>query len=256
MKKPILRGYAGSIFFEYVLQDRAADAVIILPGFPSGNNFEELINFFFERKYHVFVPRYRGMYQSLGVFMSKNPVDDVLDFMEYITKGKAKSLWDNKFLEFKINKKILVGSSFGGAIALGAAAKNPIFSHIILAAPVWDFHEHNKDGDEQDLNKVSEFVQKAYKNCYRYKFKNLTKKMMKFEELKPEYYVPQLEQTPILVMHDTNDSVVKFSKSKDKIALFPRGTLIEHYLGHKIGEDMLNAYWKEIDKFIKINYVE
>lgn len=256
MKKPILRGYAGSIFFEYVLQDRAADAVIILPGFPSGNNFEELINFFFERKYHVFVPRYRGMYQSLGVFMSKNPVDDMAEFVNSLDKGKTKSLWDGKQVDFKINKKILIGSSFGGAIALGLAAKYPVFSHVILAAPVWDFREHNKEGNESDFNKTAEFVQKAYKNCYRFKFKNLVKKMIKFEELKPEFYVPKLEQTPLLVMHDTNDNVVNFSKSKDMIKLFPRATLIEHYLGHKLTEDMVNAYWKEIDKFIKINYVE
>lgn len=256
MKKPILRGYAGSIFFECVLQDGPADAMIILPGFPSGNNFEGLINFFYERKYHVFVPRYRGMYQSLGTFMSKNPVEDVIEFVSSLDKGGVKSLWDGQPVEFKLKKKILLGTSFGGGIALGVAAKYPMFSHLILAAPVWDFAEHNKNGDEQDLNKMAEFVQKAYKNCYRFKFKDLMKKMAKFEELKPDYYITKLENVPVLAMHDPNDTTVRFNKTKEKIALFPRGTLLEHYFGHKLSEDMINAYWKDIDKFIKINYVE
>src|SRR3989344_8097392 len=117
MKKPILRGYYGGIFFEYVLQDRLADAVVILPGFPSGNDFNDLIAFFFEKGYHVFVPRYRGTYQSSGVFLSKSPVDDVTFFLENLGSGFAKNLWDMKKENFRVNKIILVGQSFSGPIA-------------------------------------------------------------------------------------------------------------------------------------------
>jgi len=46
MKKPILKAYYGGIFFEFILQDRIADAVIILPGFPGRNDYNELIEFF------------------------------------------------------------------------------------------------------------------------------------------------------------------------------------------------------------------
>lgn len=257
MKKPILRGYYGGIFFEFVLQDRLADAVIILPGFPSGNDFNELISLFYEKGYHVFVPRYRGSYQSAGIFLSKNPVDDIVYFLENLDEGSAKNLWDLKKEEFKINKKILVGSSFGAAIALGVAAKSEDVSHVILEAPVWDFKIHNEKGDEQDLQKLTEFVRNSYKNCYRFKFKGLNKKMGKFEELNPAYYLPRLSESniPLLVMHDPNDKVVSIRHTKEKLAYLPRATYLEHYLGHKMSRDLLVAYWKEIDKFIKINYL-
>ncbi len=255
MKKPILRGYFGGVFVEFVLQDRLADAIVILPNFPSGNDFGELIAFFFEKGYHVFVPRYRGTYQSTGKFLSKNPVDDLITVLKELDEGSIKSLWDGKKQSFRVNKKILVSSGFGGAIALGLAAKSGMASHIILQAPIWDFKMHNSSGDEQDIEKMSEFVRGAYKNCYRYIFKNFKKKMSKFEELNPAYYLPRINETPVLVMHDPNDKIVSLRHTKEKMALLQRATYLEHYLGPKLKADMLAAYWKDIDKFIKINYV-
>ncbi len=255
MKKPILRAYYGSIFFEFVLQDRTADAVIILPGFPGRNDFNELIELFFDRGYHVFVPRYRGTFQSLGVFLSKSPVDDLSMFMSNLDKGFAKSLWDMKKKTFKINKKILVASSFGGAIACGLVAKHQGFSHLILAAPVWDFARHNEKGDEQDLINLTGFVKRAYKNCYRINFNDIVKKLSKFKELSPEYYHTKLKDFPVLVFHDPNDKIVAFRHTKEMLSVLGRATYIEHYLGHGLSVSLLSAFWKDVDKFIKVNYL-
>ncbi|MCX8159104.1 MAG: prolyl oligopeptidase family serine peptidase [Candidatus Pacearchaeota archaeon] len=255
MKEPILRAYYGGIFFEFILQEKTADAIIILPGFPSGNDFKDLIKIFYNQGYHVFVPRYRGSYQSSGKFLSKNPVDDMIMFVRHLGSGSAKSLWDGKKKVFNINRKILVGSGFGGSIALGVAAKYPGFSHLIVAAPIWDFVKHNKDNDEQDLKKITEFVKAAYQNCYRYDFSDIVKKLKKFEELKPDFYLPRLT-LPILVLHDTNDKFVAFRNSKEMVGKLSKGTLVEHYLGHKLSADLVNALWKDIDKFIKVNYVQ
>lgn len=255
MKKPILRGYFGGIFAEFVLQDRLADAAIILPNFPSGNDFGDLIAFFYEKGYHVFVPRYRGTYQSSGKFLSKNPVEDMMTFVKGLDEGAVKGLWDGKKQSFRVNKKILISSGFGGAIALGVAAKSGMASHIILQAPIWDFKVHNSAGDEQDIEKMSEFVKSAYKNCYRYTFKNFKKKMSKFEELNPAFYLPRVGEMPILVMHDPNDKIVNLRHTKEKIALLQKATYLEHYFGPKLRADILATYWKDIDKFIKINYV-
>ena len=255
MKKPILRGYYGGIFFEFVLQDKKADAVVILPGFPSGNDFNDLISFFFGKGYHVFVPRYRGSYQSSGIFLSKNPIDDLIFFVEHLKEGEAKNLWDMKKESFKINKIILVGGSFSGSIACGLNAKYPVFSHLILYAPIWDFNEYNSDGREQDVQKIIDFVKNTYKNCYRFKFKDIAKKMNKFDELNPAYYIPKLN-LPVLVMHDPNDREVSFKYTKKYLEMIPNATYLEHYFGHKLTGDLLSAFWKEIDKFVKINYLK
>lgn len=255
MKKSILKAYYGGIFFEYAIQERLADAIIILPGFPVRNFYDELIGLFYEHGYHVFVPRYRGSYQSSGSFLSKNPVDDVIFFMEHLAKGNVKNLLDMKQQSFSVNKKLLLGSSFGGAIACGVAAKHPVFSHLILAAPVWDFAKQNERGDEQDLKKLTAFVKRAYKNCYRFMFDDVTRRLSRFHELKPEYYLPLLQKMPVLVLHDPNDKIVAFRHTKEMIAKLPRATLIEHYFGHGAVEVPLRAYWKEADKFVKVNYL-
>lgn len=255
MKGHIIKAYYGGIFFECALQDSVADAIIILPGFPGRNQYDELIQLFYEKGYHVFVPRYRGSYQSSGTFLSKSPIDDVYFFLEKLEEGKVKNLWDMRKIAFKINKKLLLGNSFGGAIACSVAAKYHLFSHLVLVAPVWDFTMHGAKGDEQDLKKLTVFVKRAYKNCYRYIFDDIIKKLDKFKELSPEYYVPRLQKMPLLVLHDPNDKVVSFQHTKDMLGKFPRATLIEHYFGHGSVEVPLRAYWKEFDKFVKVNYL-
>lgn len=255
MEQQILKAYYGGIFFECALQERLSDAMIILPGFPGRNFYDELMKLFYEQGYHVFVPRYRGSFQSKGVFLSKNPVDDVIFFMEHLVRGKVRNLWDMKQQSFRVNKMLLLGSSFGGAIACGVAAKHAVFSHLILAAPGWDFAKMNEQGDEQDLKKLAIFVKRAYKNCYRYTFEDLAKRLSRFQELKPEYYVPRLQKLPILVLHDPNDKIVAFRHTKEMLARLPRATLIEHYFGHGQAEVPLRTYRKEVDKFVKVNYL-
>jgi len=255
MRKPVLKGYYGGIFFEFMLQDHVTDAVIILPNFPGRNDYNPLISLFYDRGYHVFVPRYRGSYQSKGLFLSKNPVDDFILFSKNLDKGKVKSLWDMKTLSFKVHKKILVATNFSGAIACGLAAKHTGFSHLILASPIWDYSKHNDKGDEQDLRRMGEFAKRAYENVFRISFKDLIDKLGKFRELSPEYYLSALINFPILIFHDPNDGFVSFRHTKEMLGKLNKATYIEHYLGHGLSDSLLNAYWREVDKFIKLNYI-
>lgn len=254
MSKPIQKGYFGGMFFEFILQNRKADAMIILPDFPSKNSYNRMIDLFYDRGYHVFVPRFKGSYQSNGKFLAKNPVDDIVSFVEDLDKGEIKSLLDMKKQVFKINKKMLLAGGLSGTIALGAAAKSNLFSHIILVSPIWDAAKHNADGNESDLKNLGEYVRRAYKNCYRYIFKDLVKKLGKFEELKPEFYIKKLN-APVLVMHDPNDKAVSLRHTQETLPLLKKGNYLEHHLGHEMTDSMLHAFWKEIDKFIKINYL-
>lgn len=257
MRKPISTAYSGSIFFDYMLQERRADAIIILPNFPSHNSYDKPIKFWFDRGYNVFMPRYRGTYQSSGKFLSKNPVDDMLEFVKNLDKGHVKNLWDGQRKEFNINKKILIAGGFSAPIACGMAAKSDLFSHLILASPIWDFEKHNSENNEVDLNRILDFVRDSYKNCYRFAFKKFDKVLKKYKELNPDFYLPKLHELkfPVLVFHDPNDKNVLFAKTKSAIEKMPNATLVEHYLGHGLSGDLFQVFWKEFDKFIKINYL-
>lgn len=255
MKQQPLRAYFGSIFFEFVLQDRMADAVIILTDFPTKNEHNEVIELFYERGYHVFVPFYRGSYQSEGVFLSKSPVSDLMSFIQHLNKGNVKEIKDMKKINFKINKKLLFGEGFGSVIACSLAAKQNEFSHLILSSPFWDFQRLNEKRDELDLNALSSYVKRAYKNCYRFKFGNIFEKLKKFQELKPEFYLEKLQEIPVLIFHDPNDKLASFKRTKEMMEKLPKSNLIEHYFGYGSLETAIRAYWKEFDKFVKINYI-
>ena len=157
--------------------------------------------------------------------------------------------------EFKINKKLIVAGGFSGAIALGLAAKYNAFSHLILFAPIFDFLVQNSEKDEEDYLKLVKHVKRAYNNCYRIEFTNIIEKLSKFKELNPDYYLANLD-LPILVIHDPNDKNVSIKHVKEKLEQLKKATYLEHYLGHGIKDEILRAFWPDIDKFIKINYLE
>ncbi len=252
MAKPILKAYRSKIFFEFLVhKSDSADAIIILPGFPSSNNEDKLMRFFYEKGFNVFYLRYRGSFQSKGYFLESNLVDDMIQCINQINKGKVVSLWGLEEKSFKNRDLILLTGSFGGAIACGIAAKsNHLISKIILLAPVWDFDKHNTTYEEQDLPHLLDFVKRAYQNLYRIKFNNLISQLHKFRELSPEYYLKKLD-CPLLVFHDPEDKTVSIEHTKGIIKKIKKSKLIEHNLEHGPSEELIKRYWNEIEKFIK-----
>jgi pimeloyl-ACP methyl ester carboxylesterase len=249
-KNYIMKSYYGDTFFEFILQPKAADAIVLLPGFPSKNFNDDILYFFNEKGYHVFFPRYKGSYQSNGKFLKTNIVTDLASFTKQLNKGKATNLWDNKLIKFKIKEKILLGGSFSGAIACGLAANTKEFSKIILSAPVWDFSKHNKDGGEQELHNLTNFVKKAYKNLYRFEFEDIQRELIKVKELDPKNYAYKLNM-PILIFHDSHDETVSIEHTRAMVKRLKGAKLIEHSLGHGLSLDLMTKFYKDISKFIR-----
>ncbi|MEK6933639.1 MAG: alpha/beta hydrolase [Nanoarchaeota archaeon] len=252
MTKPILKAYYKKIFFEFLVhKNDSADAIVILPGFPSSNNEDELMRTFYEKGFNVFYLRYEGSFQSKGYFLESNPIEYMIECINHINKGKVISLWDMEEKSFKNKNLILLTGSFGGAIACGMAAKSShLNSKIILSAPVWDFKMHNMIYEEQNLSHMVDFVKRAYKNLYRIKFNNLIKQLHKFKETLPEYYLKKLG-CPILIFHDPMDKTVSIEHTKKIIKQIKKSKLIEHSLGHGLSERLIGQYWSEIERFIK-----
>lgn len=250
MKKYILKAYYRDIFFEFILQDRRADVACFLPGFPSSNNYDSLMRFLYEKGFHVFTIRYKGSYQSKGRFLETNIIKDLLYFVENLKSGKVTSLWDLKEFSFKIRKKYLFASSFGGAIACGLVAKTNFFNKMVLFAPVWDFSKHNKKYKEQDLKHLTEFTKRAFQNCYRFKFGDIQKKLERFEEVKLKKYIEKLN-IPVLVFHAHNDKTVSIHHSLNIIKNKSNVKLIKHDLGHGPKTELLKKYWYKFNNFLK-----
>lgn len=250
MTKHILKGYYEDIFFEFLLQDSEADAIFFLPGFPSSNNYNELMYYLYQKGFHVFTIRYRGSYQSNGMFLEKDPVEDMTLFIENIKKGKVISLWDNQEFTFKIKQKILSASSFGGAVAAGTLAKTNFFDKAIFFAPVWDFSEHNVLYPEQDLIHLTQFTKRAFKNCYRLVCDNITEKIAEYTSMSKSNYINKID-TPILVFHGTKDNTVRIEHTLKVCSENKNIKLIKHPYGHGPKKELLEEFKSEVDSFLK-----
>ena len=167
MKEPILKGYFSDIFFEFLVHKDKKNTIIILPGFPSSNVMDEKIYFLHKKGFNVFIPRYKGTYQSKGEFLKSNPIIDLSNFVTELKKGTAISLWDMRSIQFDTEQIFVFGESFGGSIACALAATSQDIKKAVIAAPVWDFKNHNKNHDEQDLRHLTTFIKKAFLNLYR-----------------------------------------------------------------------------------------
>jgi pimeloyl-ACP methyl ester carboxylesterase len=250
MEEPILKAYYGDIFFEFLLQKEPADTIIMLPGLPSSNSSDEILRFLYSKGYHIFCPKYRGTYQSNGKFLETNIVTDLSTFIDSLNRGSVKSLWDEKDLNFKIKKKILMGSSFSGAIACGLASKRDDLSCVILFAPVWDFAKHNELGDEQDLLFLTKFLKRAYRNLYRFDFENIQKSLSSIKEINPSNYIKSLTQ-PILVFHDPEDRIVSIRHTQQMLKILPKIRLVTHNFGHPGRVEMIEQLYPEVKAFLK-----
>lgn len=248
MKKPVLKAYYKDIFFEFMVHDKPADTILLLEGFPSSSTHAEQIQSLNEKGYNVFVPHYKGTYQSKGKFLESNIVQDMKGFVEEMRKNYAINLWDMSKVEFKIKKLILFGASFSGAICCGLSTLIK-FDKIVLFSPVLDYSRLNENGDEQDPNHLIPFVKRAYENLFRIEFKSLTERMNQFKECSPQYYLPRIK-CPLLILHDPNDKTVSIRISREIVKKVKKASLIESKNGHKM-ENTLNEKWKTIDDFIK-----
>ena len=245
----ILKSFAKEIFFEYKTRKEPSKAIIILPGFPSSNKEDEIINTLFEKGYNVFFMRYKGSFQSEGKFLEKDPTKDIKEFVNYLETGKTKNLWDETESLFKNTEYIILTGSFSGAIALGVNEDK--IKKIILCSPVWDYTEHNKDGDEQEFTHLTRFVKKGWNNLYKYTFKDIQEQMKKFENCKWKNYKEQLKNKQILILHDPKDDTTSIKHTKKHLEEVPSIKLIEHELGHGTRIKIIRKYLESILEFIE-----
>lgn len=278
----ILKSYYGDIFFEFLADKDNSDSIIILPGFPESGKDNEMMFDLYEKGFNVFRPRYRGSFQSKGRFLENStttdttdnkgttsnansatttdnngysenlepwssktfsPVQGMKEFVEGLMEGEAVNLWNDTKVKFEPGNLHLVAGSFSGCIACGLESEMDSFSSITLFSPVWDFSKHNEEFDEQNLERLTNFVKKAYRNLYRFSFSNLKERMKKFDDLNPENYLDNLD-TDLTVFHDPKDCVVSIEHSRRMVGRINGADLVEHGEGHGVKHGILEEHFE------------
>jgi len=219
--------------------------VIICDGMPSVPSKSGLVEFFSRKGFWAIYPRYRGSWESGGVFLRKSPEQDVLDIIDQLPHGFV-SLWDGKKYRVRPDKIFLIAPSFGGPAGI-LASRDPRVSKVLAISPVVDWQAPSK---AEPLDWLEKFVRAAFGNGYRFGPREW-KKLADGKFYNPVAHAAEIDGSKLFIFHARDDEsvrareVVQFARTTGAtLKLLSRG-------GHLSSRTIIAKYWKQIAKFLK-----
>lgn len=163
LPRPLRTRFAGEILTEFLPPRRPSKKVIVIatgaPGYPYQR---ELLSYFSKKIFWVFLPRYRGTWESVGTFLKVSPHKDVLDVLDGLSKSFS-DIATKKRHHVVPEEVYLLGGSFGGPAVL-LAADDPRVTKVLAVSPVIDW---NKLGPEEPLSDMHRIFRDGFGMGYR-----------------------------------------------------------------------------------------
>jgi len=235
------------IIAEFIPSISESNKVIILcGGMPSYPAKSELMFFLSSKGYWVFLPRYRGSWESDGLFLQKSPHLDVINVIDALSSG-FNDLFNGKQYKIKNPEVYLIGSSFGGSAVILASIDKRVKKAVALS-PVTDWRVETK---LEPIDWLAKFTKSAFGNGYRFKQSDWNK-LKNGNFFNPIVMVEKLDKNKIYIIHAKDDEVVyadtsiKFAERLGcKITLLKRG-------GHFSMSNLIKSnFWKKVNTFFK-----
>ncbi|OGH85534.1 MAG: hypothetical protein A2493_01175 [Candidatus Magasanikbacteria bacterium RIFOXYC12_FULL_33_11] len=219
--------------------------IILCDGLPSLPEKNKLVKFLAKKNYWVFHIRYRGTWESIGEFLDKSPVQDVLDLVDALPKGFT-DIWDKQ--EFKVNPEsvFVIGASFGGTTAL-MSSLDPKINKVIAICPVVDWKD---ESGEESNDYLKNILRQGYPGSYHFSEENWDK-LVKTDFFNPVDYADKFDSSKILSIHAKDDKIVMYNgveKFMDKIGV--------HFITRKKGGHLSSSIimnfciFRKIKKFL------
>jgi len=207
----IYRAKINNIIFEFTEPQESTKGIIVLcDGLPSVPIRKELMIELANKKFVVVFPRYQGTWESDGEFLKDSPVNDIDEVVKYLGTRTIIELYANKNIEIPDLPIHILGSSFGGSVAL-ALIDNKEISKIVALSPIVDFAKHNNEGAEEDLTRLGQFIKRAFGYGYRFKDEQW-QKMLKGQIFNPPQSISQQNADRILIGYGQLDIQVDYKK--------------------------------------------
>ena len=102
--------------------------IILLQGCPSMPS-QATQRFLMKRGFVVVQPRYRGTWESSGLFLEVSPEQDVIDILDDLN-GELVDAWSKEAFHVEHDEVIIICSSFGGAAGI-LASRDPRVSKVV-----------------------------------------------------------------------------------------------------------------------------
>lgn len=210
------RAKFGDIVAEFGIPEKGSNRVIIIcDGVPTVPSKHTLIKFLVKRGFAVFHLRYRGSWESKGVFLERSPHEDVLALIDALPRGFT-GLWEGQSFTLNPNIIYLFGGSFGGAAVL-LASSHPKVSKVVAFSPLVDWTKDTEEGES--LGRFKEEIFTGYPGAYRSKPEHWNK-LESGEFFNPVRHTKEIPGEKILIIHATDDDVVSY----EPVAAFAKET--------------------------------
>jgi len=243
--------FAKEIVAEFLPPARAVKkqrVVIILDGMPSIPTKSSLVEFFSRKGFWAIYPRYRGAWESDGVFLRKSPEQDVIDIIDQLPRG-FKSAWDGKTYRVQPDEIFLIAGSFGGPAGI-LASRDQRVTKVIAISPVVDWQAPSK---AEPLDWLGKVVRDAFGNGYRFGPREW-KKLAGGKFYNPVRHAAEIDGEKLFIFHTRDDEsvrareVIQFAHATGAtLKLFKTG-------GHLSTKHIVLKHWKQIAKFLRPDY--
>ena len=194
--KPVLSRH-GDVVFEFLSSKKMSkNFVVLCEGIPSVPNRRELMQRLSDAGWNVLYPRYRGTWESAGNFLERSPQEDIQQLCRALRVG----LTIQKTI-YQAEKISLLGSSFGGGVAL-SLANDRYIDRVIALSPVVDFA-----ASKDLLLSLQEYLQNQYPGAYRFSSSDWMR-LSDGELLKPIEHIDAVSSQKIRVFAGSQDSEI------------------------------------------------
>lgn len=215
-----------------------------MPGYPHGQKFVE---FLARKGYWVFLPRYRGTWESGGEFLKQSLEKDLLDIVDSLDKGFV-DLWSGKKYRIKGLPIYIFGSSFGGPAAVFASLDSRI-AKVVVKSGVYDWRAPSP---AEPMAKLGKFTREAFGEGYRFPSKNW-RKLDGGKFYNPWPRAQEFNGKKILMVHAKDDLVATFGQANKFAQKVGCQTIFLKRGGHLPTSVLTRrTIWRKIAKFITL----
>jgi esterase/lipase len=221
--------------------------IVLCDGMPSVPRKQPLVEFLSQNGYWVFYPRYRGAWESDGIFLEESPHQDILAVIHELPRGVRDCAFGRRF-PLSPDEIFVIGGSFGGAASL-LCSLDPRVSKVIANCPVVDWSILPRSEKVETSNpSYAAYVREAFGRAYRLSDRNW-KKLYSGKFYNPAHHAREMVASKIMMFHAKDDphipwrSVERFARHTGaKLKLLSRG-------GHVSTEFIVRKYWRQIERF-------
>ncbi len=220
---------------------------IVVRGVPAMPGLSAFLEFLACEGFYVIFPRFRGTWESGGVFLKDDPTDDIEEVVHAL-QSPFVSLREGKSYSFPKNRKVyLFVASFSGPAGL-FLSKDSRITRVFAYSPVVDWTKSTPHEPVQGFMKATKIL---YGEAYRFDPKGETK-LLSGKFYNPACAPYEVDGSKVHIFHSKDDDIVAYGPVADfakqtgaKLTTYPKG-------GHGgVSSFMEERVWKKVKEEIE-----